>query len=123
MVPIRNWNSNGLVNEGLCIYTDGSRMNERTGSGWAATTGDTVIAEGMDRLSDVSVFKPELIAIQSCLRWLDDNVEKIKNIHGGARIWSDSQSGIRGLFALLVSSRLVWDVIQLFKLVSSKIDN
>ena len=122
MVPIRNWNNNGLVNEGLCIYTDGSKINEKTGSGWAATTGDTVIAEGMDRLGDISVFKAEMIAIQSCLRWLDDNVEKIKNNHGGAKIRSDSQSGIKSLFAPLVSSRLVWDVIQLFQLVSSKIE-
>ena len=37
MTPIRNWNFNGLVDEGLVIYTDGSKMNNRTGSGWAVT--------------------------------------------------------------------------------------
>ena len=120
--PFRNWNRNGSVNEGLVIYTDGSKMNNRTGSGWAVTTGDAVVAEGNDRLGDVSVFNAELIAIQSSLLWIDVNINKIKSAHGGVKILSDSQSGINSLFAPLISSGLVRDVAHLFNQVRNKID-
>ena len=65
-------------------------MNNRTGSGCTVTTGDAVVAEGNDRLGDVSIFNAELIAIQSSLFWIDENINKIKPAHGGVKILSDS---------------------------------
>ena len=62
----------------LVIYTDGSKMGELAGFGWAATVGDSVIHEEWAPIRDAEVFQAEVLAISSALLWLISNPHKLK---------------------------------------------
>ena len=123
ILPVKNWAVNKPSEDAsLNIYTDGSKIGERSGMGWAATAGDTVVMEDAAFLGDTSVFNAELTAMQSSLLWVKENVHKIKNCHEGITIYSDSQSGIQSLFAPFIKSKLVQDVAILLQDVKKHVD-
>ena len=101
----RDWNQNDEVeNPDLTIYTDGSKIGEQTGSGWAACRGDTVLAEDSYHLgTEASVFQAEVIAIDHALRWVTENCENGTEV----LIRSDSQSAINALFKTTTCSKVV----------------
>ncbi|QQP58520.1 Polyprotein [Caligus rogercresseyi] len=52
----------------LVGYTDGSRINNQTGAGWALTKGDTVLDQGTLKLDETNtVFQAEVEAIKNLL--------------------------------------------------------
>jgi len=94
----------------IIIYTDGSKFGEsaEAGFGWAATSGDVVLAEGFGQLSCATVFQAELIAISEALDWL---VADGKH-QGDCEIRTDSQSARYALRSKSISSRLVLDILE-----------
>ncbi len=92
----RIWIENDTVeNPDLTLYTDGSHINNMTGSGWAACCGDTVIAEEMIHLGETqTVFQAEVVAIEHALKWVEENCDAETEI----LIRSDSQAAIQAIF-------------------------
>ena len=102
----RDWieNETPMENPDIHIYTDGSRMENRSGSGWAVCHKDTVIAEESVYLgNESSVFQTEVFAIEQALRWAIENCEKGMDI----LISSDSQSAISAIFKVTATSKVV----------------
>ena len=102
----RDWieNEAPMENPDIHIYTDGSRMENRSGSGWAVCHKDTVIAEESVYLgNESSVFQTEVFAIEQALRWALENCEKGMDI----LISSDSQSAISAIFKVTATSKVV----------------
>ena len=121
--PIKNWTINSPSNTTeVSVYTDGSKINDCTGAGWAITKNNAVVAEGVEYLGDSSVFRAELTAIQCGLLWVKENLEKLKNSCSSITIYSDSKSGIQSIFAPYIKSQLVLDVALLLQTVKQTID-
>ena len=102
----RDWidNEEPMENPDLRIYTDGSRMENRSGAGWAVCHGDNVIAEQSVYLgNEASVFQAEVFAIEQALRWVIESCEKGLDI----LISSDSQSAISAIFKVTATSKVV----------------
>ena len=88
----------------ITLYTDGSRLEEKSGAGWAAVHKDTVLAEESVFLGkDASVFQSEVVAIERAVRWATDNLESgTKTL-----IRSDSQAAIMALEKTATTSKVV----------------
>ena len=120
---LKNWTRNGQDKSNkLNIFTDGSRIEERSGCGWVATKGDAAIAEGVEYLGDTSVFNAELIAIQGSLIWVEEHKDGIVKKYDGVCIYSDSKAGIQSLFAPYIKDKIVYDVVKQFNCISTSID-
>jgi ribonuclease HI len=92
-------------------YTDGSRMNDRTGYAWLFTRGLQVLSEGGGFLGSTgTVFQAEIAAISSLLEWLLEPERSLKLREGDSiTIRSDSQSGIAALNSRTLNSKMVKD--------------
>ena len=103
----RDWVQNDVVEKpDVTLYTDGSKMEEGTGAGWAICHKDTIMAEESTYLGDeTSVFQAEVIAIDRGLRWINNNCTDSLNIS----IRSDSQSAIQAILSCSTRSKLVLD--------------
>ncbi len=119
ILKYKNWRRNdpqeGDPLESLNIFTDGSRLNERTGYGWLVTLNDELLAEGMSFMGDATVFNAELAAIYAGLKWLLDMRGKLSRYGRGKRrvvIHSDSQSAINAIFAPHITSEWVQKVAE-----------
>ena len=89
----------------VIVYTDGSRMDEGSGAGWAVCHGDEVIAEESTYLGKrASVFQSEAVAIERALQWCTQNLDSGTNIV----IRSDSQSVIMALENEITTSRVIY---------------
>ena len=103
----RDWVRDDIVEDpDLTLFTDGSKMECGSGSGWAVCHGDTVIAEDSIYLgSDTSVFQAEVVAIEQGLTWV------VKNCREGEAVMirSDSQSAIQAILGPVMTSKLVLD--------------
>ncbi len=91
----------------LRVFTDGSKMENKTGYGMAVTKGEEVIFEEKEYLGDATVFQAEVAAILSACRWMCTE-EK----HGGEDvvIYSDSQAAIAAILSPHYTSALVKEV-------------
>ena len=105
MTRTRDWTQNDIVEKpNLTIYTDGSKIEEQTGSGWAVCNGDTILAEDTYYLgNEASVFQAEVIAIEHALRWVTENCDNGTEV----LIRSDSQSAINAIFKTSTTSKVV----------------
>ena len=105
MTRTRDWLENDEVeNPDLTIYTDGSKIGEQTGSGWAVCKDDTVLAEESYHLgTEASVFQAEVIAIEHALRWVTEHCDNGTEV----LILSDSRSAINAIFKLTTCSKVV----------------
>jgi len=87
-------------------YTDGSKLDGRTGYGWAVTKGNYVIHEESAFIGrETSVFQAEIMAIGEVCKWLikqDKINSKTRTI-----IYSDSQSALMALQADEFTSKCV----------------
>ncbi|XP_031779746.1 uncharacterized protein LOC116416210 [Nasonia vitripennis] len=106
VIPTREeWKarSNSLPGTGDVWYTDGSRAETDTGSGYFCQRDGRGIFFSLGRYA--TVFQTEIYAILTCAQ---------RNIELGARdriitICSDSQAALRALRAHRTTSRLVWE--------------
>ncbi len=90
------------------------------GYGWAATSGDTVIAEEWGPIGNAEVFQAEVLAISAALVWVLSNPHKLKPLN--VAVFSDSQAalGAQGaLGALTATSSLVLETQKLAQKASS----
>ena len=102
------------------IYTDGSKTDSHTGSGYVILKGNEVIKESMKRLPDkATVFQAELMAIQMAMLditgILSATDRYIKN-------FSDSRAAIQALHSATVTSQLVKETVLALNLVGGKVD-
>ncbi|GBM67937.1 hypothetical protein AVEN_185358-1 [Araneus ventricosus] len=76
---------------GLNIYTDGSKMEGKTGSAFCVMEEDTKKYEWMAQLSPFNaIFQAELLAIQGACLWTGKTNQQIK-------VWSDSESSLHSI--------------------------
>ena len=80
------------------IFTDGSKVNERTGLGWVITRNDSAISEGSLNLPNYSsVFEAELLAIKHALMDLSSIIEQGKVPDSEVCILVDNQAALHTL--------------------------
>ncbi|GBM87215.1 hypothetical protein AVEN_129732-1 [Araneus ventricosus] len=73
---------------GLNIYTDGSKIEDKTGRAFCVMAEDATKHEWMAQLSPFNtVFQAELLAIQEACIWASKTNQQIK-------VWSDSESSL-----------------------------
>ena len=101
------------------VYTDGSKTEGHTGSGYAMIRGGNIFKEGSRRLPDeTTVFQAELMAIQMAMIDLAGTINEGDNY---VKIFSDSRAAIQALNASTVTSQLVKSTIAALNLVGSKV--
>ena len=90
----------------LKCYTDGSRMNGKTGYGYIISDGDYIMKESNGFIGDnASVFQAEITAIQqACL--------ELSKFEGDITIFTDSMSSVDALCKLKIKSKVVANCIQ-----------
>ena len=122
ITPFKNWTTNNIITDpdSVNVYTDGSKINNESGYGWAITRGDCVIAEDSVYQGDATVFWNELTAIMEVLLWLQDNIEYLKT--KTVVIYSDSQSAIQAIFAEYIGSKIVAETAKIYQQLSDEID-
>ena len=97
--------------EGICVYTDGSKTNDGVGSGWVICRDDYLISEGYRGLPNhCSVFDAEILAItlalddlRLCLRG-KPNPEKVT-------FMVDNQAALFTLNSTKITGRLKYNLI------------
>ncbi|XP_053968462.1 uncharacterized protein LOC128869891 [Anastrepha ludens] len=107
--PSREEWVNGLTNNenGVSIYTDGSKLNDQVGGG---VYSETIFANLSFRLPDhCSVFQAEILAISESLLMLNKSVVTVRDIF----IYSDSQAALKSLLSSKHSSKTVKECYKL----------
>ena len=119
MTSKRLWSKSDEVEEpDITLYTDGSRMDECSGAGWAACHGDTVIAEESVYLGKTAtVFQAEVVAIERSLMWAKENLDPGTEVV----IRSDSQSAIQAILTERTTSRVVYSCKKLLKVAQENL--
>ncbi len=121
--PYKMWQKNYKLNEdsmdkGLppnrhlfpCIYTDGSRLNDSTGSGVVIYEDGKIQMESPFYLGQhSSVFQGEVYAIKKAAEWIIDQRRRNNLVD----IYVDSQAALRALTSCTISSKLVAEAIEL----------
>ena len=109
----RVWTTHDEVEEpDITLYTDGSRMEDKSGAGWAACHGDSVIAEESVYLGKTAtVFQAEVIAIERSLMWANENLDPNTKV----TIRSDSQSAIQAILTEKTTSIVVLSCKKMLK--------
>ena len=102
----------------ITIYTDGSKIGGKVGSGFVIFKRKKVIFMQNARLPDkATVFQAELYAIFLAGRYIQATLtEQYKYI----RIYSDSQAAILALDKNEINSQLVMDTIQVRELITNR---
>ena len=93
--------------DGLRLFTDGSRLGDRTGSGFVVIHDGEVVHSLAVHLGEASVFQGELYALLRAAEWLCHS-----SLSEPAVIYSDSQAALLALSRPSVTSPLVLSVIQ-----------
>ncbi|GBN39919.1 Putative protein in type-1 retrotransposable element R1DM, partial [Araneus ventricosus] len=79
---------------GLNIFTDGSKIEDKTGSAFCVMEEDTTKYEWMAQLSPFNtVFQAELLAIKEACLWASKTNQQIK-------VWSDSESSLHSIASI-----------------------
>jgi ribonuclease HI len=109
--PVINWERNmEIIEPDINIFTDGSKMNDEAGYGWAITSKNNVIDEGFEYLGNDEVYTSELAAIHDVCWWVINNKTSLKEKgQDKALIHTDSQSSLQAIFAPYIKSQLVLD--------------
>jgi ribonuclease HI len=92
----------------LMIYTDGSKMGDLSGFGWAACHLDSVLHEHWESIGEATVFQSEVLAIHSAAKWL----KYMPKDFNKALILSDSQAALGALKNSSTSSTLILECKQ-----------
>ena len=100
-----------IYDNSIKVYSDGSRMKEKTGYGYIISNGDYQIAQSCGYLGkNTSVFQAEVIAIQqACLEiGKMDDVTRSDDI----TFFTDSMSSVDSFCKLKIKSKVVADCIK-----------
>ncbi|GBN72788.1 hypothetical protein AVEN_139294-1 [Araneus ventricosus] len=82
---------------GLNIYTDGSKMEDKTGSAFCVMEEDTTKYEWMAQLRPFNtVFQAELLAIQEACLWASMTKQQVKSIIRWQKEWDNGETGRSG---------------------------
>lgn len=91
----------------LQIYTDGSKLNGKTGYAYCIFQEDIQISTRQVQINpENSVFQAELLAIADALKWIEES-----NINS-AVLHTDSLSGLLALENIFTKNTLVIEIIQ-----------
>ena len=102
----------------ITLFTDGSHLGGRSGAGWAACHGDTVIAEESVYLGKkATVFQAEVTAIERAVSWALESLDPGTTI----LIRSDSQSAIQALMQVNTYSKVVLSCKRLLKVAKENL--
>ena len=97
---------------GMCIYTDGSREENRTGAGFCITRGDKVIAEECIYIgAEATVFQAEVVAINLSMRYILAHGEELET--ESFTLHSDSQAALGAIKSRWITSSLVKETVEL----------
>merc|ERR1711994_76899 len=116
-----------LNEPGICVYTDGSKKNERTGAGIVFyEAGIPIERKGQALfyasrlLRPNSVFQAEVWAIKKAAELMLEQLEdaqiptELQWINEGyeVKFYSDSQAALKALKAVTIKSQLVFDTVE-----------
>jgi len=83
------------IHPGIICYTDGSKMDQNVGYGWAITAGNQVIDENYGRLDPThTVFQAELVALNEVASFLANNLETYNKYPSLITFLCDSKAAI-----------------------------
>ena len=106
------------LNSEVTIYTDGSKIGGKVGSGFVVYRRKKIIFYQNARLPDsATVFQAELYAIFLAGRYIQTTLTEKYNY---IRIYSDSQAAILALDKNEISSQLVMDTLQIWELITNR---
>ncbi|GBL83117.1 hypothetical protein AVEN_165336-1 [Araneus ventricosus] len=95
---------NNIINEPIHTYTDGSKMDNRTGCAFCVRENNIYTIQWMAQLKlHNSVFQAELIALKEAYPWASQSNQTIK-------IWTDSESSLHSISYLKTNSPLAQDI-------------
>ena len=98
-------------NEDISIYTDGSKIENRTGFGWVVYKGEFIITQGCVGLPDHStVYEAECMAIIYALRELMSMYKACPSL-GKVVLYADNQAALLTLLKIKVVGRLRCDLV------------
>ncbi|GBM34911.1 hypothetical protein AVEN_41459-1 [Araneus ventricosus] len=82
------------------VYTDGSKINDQTGSTFCAIENEAITKTWKAKLSPVNtVFQAEMLALKAAIEWANTSNEEVN-------IWSDSESSLRDLKSFNIKSKI-----------------
>ncbi|GBN37469.1 hypothetical protein AVEN_152639-1 [Araneus ventricosus] len=82
------------------VYTDGSKINDQTGSAFCAIANEAITKTWKANLSPANtVFQAEMLALKAAIEWANTANEEVD-------IWSDSKSSLQALKSFNVKSKI-----------------
>ena len=103
--PINTCFDYSLTPSNINCFTDGSKIEDNAGAGFAITSEDAVIFADSLYLGEATVFQSEVIAISCAASWLLENADKYKNRQ--IDFFSDSQACIKAIQKTTTTSSIV----------------
>ncbi|GBM99859.1 hypothetical protein AVEN_204387-1 [Araneus ventricosus] len=83
------------------VYTDGSKINDQTGSAFCTIANEAVTKTWKAKISPANtVFQAEILALKAAIEWVNTANEEVN-------IWSDSESSLQALKSLYVKSKII----------------
>ncbi|GBM43947.1 hypothetical protein AVEN_251646-1 [Araneus ventricosus] len=82
------------------VYTDGSKINDQTGSAFCVIANEAITKTWKAKLSPANtVFQAEMLALKAAIEWANTANEDVN-------IWSDSESSLQALKSFNVKSKI-----------------
>ncbi|GBN53327.1 hypothetical protein AVEN_39572-1 [Araneus ventricosus] len=82
------------------VYTDGSKINDQTGSAFCVIANEAITKTWKAKLSPANtVFQAEILALKAAIEWANTANEDVN-------IWSDSESSLQALKSFNVKSKI-----------------
>ncbi|GBL93203.1 hypothetical protein AVEN_42653-1 [Araneus ventricosus] len=96
------------------VYTDGSKINDQTGSAFCVIANEAITKTWKVKLSPANtVFQAEMLALKAAIEWANTANEDVN-------IWSDSESSLQALKSFNVKSKITQEAqMTLLKLPES----
>jgi hypothetical protein len=110
-IPYCVLNDTLLPAAGICVYTDSSLLEERSGAGVYIEVDRQTQVTMSKRLPPCNVFQSELRAIQMACEHLCSHVHNNKDIH----IHVDNQAALQSLVKLQITSKTVRQTAELLQ--------
>ncbi|GBN29017.1 hypothetical protein AVEN_83348-1 [Araneus ventricosus] len=83
------------------VYTDGSKINDQTGSAFCVIANEAITKTWKAKLSPANtVFQAEMLALKAAIEWANTENEDVN-------IWSGSESSLQALKSFNVKSKII----------------
>ncbi|GBN22521.1 hypothetical protein AVEN_3206-1 [Araneus ventricosus] len=90
------------------VCTDGSKINDQTGSAFCAIANEAITKTWKAKLSPANtVFQAEMLALKAAIEWANTANEEVN-------IWSDSESSLQALKSFYVKSKIIQEAQMTF---------